>query len=278
MSSGGVLDVERVARPPALLGLYPRRPGHRLPHEAQVQAHDLSTATRVTRVTTEPSRVQVDVVRVFTDENDQFGNLLGIVDGAAAPPQTRQRIAATVGYSETVFVDDYDEARLHIFTPSLELPFAGHPTVGTAWWLIRGGYKVRQLVVPAGTLDVTRDGQDIRVRAKPEWAPEFGWHQVGSVDEVEAADPSEYGAGQHYVWAWMDESAGAVRSRMFAPAMGIREDEATGAAAIGLTARRQRNLAITQGKGSRIITTWEGQGWATVGGRVVEEPSRSISF
>jgi predicted PhzF superfamily epimerase YddE/YHI9 len=220
--------------------------------------------------------VQVDVVRVFTDENGQFGNLLGIIDGPAAPPQARQRIAATVGYSETVFVDDYDEGRLRIFTPSLELPFAGHPTVGAAWWLLHRGYEVRQLVVPAGTLQVTRDGHVVRVRAQPQWAPEFGWHQVDSVEEVEAADPSDYESGQHYVWAWRDESAGEVRSRMFAPAMGIREDEATGAAAIGLTGRQGRNLAIIQGKGSRITTTWEGKGWATVGGRVVEEPSRSI--
>jgi predicted PhzF superfamily epimerase YddE/YHI9 len=222
--------------------------------------------------------ISVDVVRVFTDDEGRFGNLLGIVDGSTAPPEDRQRIAAAIGYSETVFIDSYDHGFLRIFTPAVELPFAGHPTVGTAWWLLHHGYDVRQLVVPAGTLDVTRDGEVTRVRARAAWVPDFGWHQLGSAAEVEAADPAAYHEGQHYVWAWTDEDAGEVYSRMFAPAMGIVEDQATGAAAIGFTGIQRRNLSITQGEGSRIATTWEGEGWATVGGLVVEEPTRSISL
>jgi predicted PhzF superfamily epimerase YddE/YHI9 len=221
--------------------------------------------------------LKVDVVRVFTDVEGRFGNLLGIVDGSTAPVEARQRIAQAIGYSETVFVDSYEEGHLRIFTPAVELPFAGHPTVGTAWWLFRHGYDVRQLVVPAGNLDVTREGKLTRVRAQAAWAPEFSWHQLGSAAEVEAADPAAYPEGKHYVWAWTNEYAGELYSRMFAPAMGIVEDEATGAAAIGFTGIQQRNLSITQGKGSRISTTWEGEGWATVGGLVVEEASRSIS-
>ena len=58
------------------------------------------------------------------------------------------------------------------------------------------------------------------------------------------------------MWAWMDEDRGQVRSRMFAPALGIVEDEATGAAAVRLTARLQRDLDITQGLGSRISTAY----------------------
>ncbi len=222
--------------------------------------------------------INVDVVRVFTDGEGRFGNLLGIVDGSIAPPLDRQRIAAAIGYSETVFVDSYDQGFLRIFTPMIELPFAGHPTVGTAWWLLHHGYDVRQLVVPAGALDITRDAEVTRVRARTAWAPEFGWHQVGSAAEVEAADPTAYDAGQHYVWAWTDEGAGEVYSRMFAPAMGIVEDQATGAAAIAFTGLQQRDLSIVQGEGSRITTTWEGEGWATVGGLVVEEPSHSVSL
>jgi predicted PhzF superfamily epimerase YddE/YHI9 len=228
-------------------------------------------------MTLEESAIEVAVVRVFTDEEGRFGNLLGVVDGPSVPPEDRQRIAREIGFSETVFVDDAQEGHLRIFTPAVELAFAGHPTVGTAWWLRRRGYDARQLVVPAGTVDVTRDGDVTRVRARTEWAPEFGWHQVGSVEEVEAADPTAFSEGQHYVWAWVDEDAGEVRSRMFAPAMGIVEDQATGAAAIGFTGLQQRDLTITQGEGSRIATTWEGDGWATVGGLVVEEPSRSVS-
>lgn len=220
--------------------------------------------------------VEVDVVRVFTDRAGQFGNLLGIVDGSAVPEPDRQALAAEVGYSETVFVDDFGAGRLRIYTPTIELPFAGHPTVGTAWWLRRSGYDVRQLVVPAGTLQVTTEGDVTRVRARVEWAPSFTWHQVGSPTEVEAADPATYPAGHHYVWAWIDEAAGTVRSRMFAPAMGIVEDQATGAAAIGFTGVQERSLEIVQGKGSRITTTWEGDGWATVGGLVVADTSRTV--
>jgi predicted PhzF superfamily epimerase YddE/YHI9 len=60
---------------------------------------------------------------------------------------------------------------------------------------------------------------------------------------------------------------------MFAPDFGIVEDEATGAAAIGFTGLQGRDLDITQGRGSRIRTRWEGDGWASIGGRVLSEPS-----
>ena len=61
-----------------------------------------------------------------------------------------------------------------------------------------------------------------------------------------------------------------------APGMGIIEDEATGSAAIGLTSLKRRGLDITQGRGSRIRTTWASDGWATIGGRVVEEQPRVL--
>jgi len=48
------------------------------------------------------------VLRVFVDESGEFGNLLGIVDGEAVPSDQRQQVAAAVGYSETVFVEDLD--------------------------------------------------------------------------------------------------------------------------------------------------------------------------
>ena len=58
----------------------------------------------------------------------------------------------------------------------------------------------------------------------------------------------------HYVWAWLDEPARRVRARMFAPAFGIREDEATGSAAMRLTAELGRDLEIVQGEGSLLHT------------------------
>jgi len=220
---------------------------------------------------------RVDVLRVFVDEAGGFGNLLGVVDGPSVPPARRQQVAAELGYSETVFVDDREAGRIQIFTPSVELPFAGHPTVGTAWWLRAQGYDAPVLQVPAGEITVTRDGEITRVRARGEWTPRFDWFQLDDQEAVLAADPAAYPGDHSYVWSWTDETKGSLRSRMFAPAMGIVEDEATGAAAVALTTRLERDLDITQGAGSRIATTWEGNGWATVGGRVVHDGERTVS-
>jgi predicted PhzF superfamily epimerase YddE/YHI9 len=71
-----------------------------------------------------------------------------------------------------------------------------------------------------------------------------------------------------YAWAWQDEAAGRVRARGF-PGRddGITEDEATGAAALLLTARLGRALTVTQGRGSQILTALEPDGSVAVGGR-----------
>lgn len=220
--------------------------------------------------------VRVHVVRVFTDESGRFGNPLGIVGGAEVAEPDRQRVATELGYSETVFVDDAAKGRIRIFTPASELPFAGHPTVGTAWWLARQGHAVDRLEVPAGAIEVSRDGDVTRVRAHGDWVNRFTWHHVETPAEVDGQDPAAYPGGPHYVWAWIDETAGTVRSRNFAPGSGIVEDQATGAAAIALTVRQRRGLEITQGLGSRLSTTYLGDGWATVGGRVVDDGERTV--
>jgi predicted PhzF superfamily epimerase YddE/YHI9 len=60
--------------------------------------------------------------------------------------------------------------------------------------------------------------------------------------------------------------------------MGVPEDEATGSAATQLTARLARDLHITQGAGSELLTTNLPENWTTVGGRVLPEPTRSFTF
>lgn len=220
--------------------------------------------------------IEVTVLRVFTDEAGRLGNALGVVDGASVAPPERQEVAAALGFSETVFVDDAAQGRLRIFTPATELPFAGHPTVGTAWLLHQRGRPVDRLVVPAGEVQVGRAGELTLVRARAAWVPEFAWHQLADPAAVEAADPAAYGDGQHYCWAWTDRARGTVRARMFAPGLGIVEDEATGAAALALTVQQRRDLDITQGLGSRISTSWAGGDVATVGGRVVLDGKRTL--
>lgn len=220
--------------------------------------------------------IDVSVVNVFTDDTGGFGNPLGIVDAATVPEENRQRLAALLGFSETVFVgsDGSSHASATIYTPAAELPFAGHPTVGLSWWLREQGTPVESVSVPAGEVRVRYDDATW-VRAKASWAPHFVFHRVASADEVEAADPSSFTEGNHYVWTWTDETAGNIRSRMFAPGMGIVEDEATGAAAVRITDELGRGLVIVQGRGSRLMTA-QSDGWIELGGHVVYERSITV--
>ena len=68
-------------------------------------------------------------------------------------------------------------------------------------------------------------------------------------------------------WAWIDESAGVLRSRMFPLRLGIDEDEATGAAAVQLGARLERPIDIRQGRGSRILSRPLADGSVEIGGQ-----------
>jgi predicted PhzF superfamily epimerase YddE/YHI9 len=229
--------------------------------------------------------IDVSVLRVFTDSAGNFGNPLGVVDSSLVAPSDRQRVATELGYSETIFVElpaaDVRAARAHIFTPATELPFAGHPIVGVSWWLKNRGTPINTLQVPAGVVQVeydTRpDGELTVIRARSEWAPDFSIYDLSSVDEVLGADPDDYSDDvEHYVWAWIDRDAGAIRSRLFASHLGIREDEATGAAAVRITDYLSRDLEITQGQGSRLSTRWNAEGWVKVAGRVVDDGVRKL--
>lgn len=204
-----------------------------------------------------------------------------MIDAATVETADRQRIARELGYSETIFVDVPEDgastAHLRIFTPATELPFAGHPTVGASWWLRDRGIPVRTLQVPAGIVQVGYDGDLTAVSARADWAPEFALHELGSADELAAADPADYSDDiQHYLWTWTDRDAGHIRSRMFAANLGVPEDEATGAAAVRITEFLSRDLTILQGKGSDLYTTWTPQGWVRIAGRVVRDGSRTI--
>lgn len=230
--------------------------------------------------------IDVTVLRVFTNADGEHGNPLGVIDASLVAPADRQRIATELGYSETIFVDVPAEGAAtttaHIFTPTVELPFAGHPTVGASWWLKNRGTAVNTLQVPAGIVRVAHetypDGEFTVITARAEWAPDFAIYDMASVEEVLDADPDDYrDAVEHYVWAWADESAGAIRSRMFANELGIPEDEATGSAAVRITDYLSRDLVITQGKGSELRTGWTADGWVTVAGRVVDDGVRQLA-
>ena len=222
--------------------------------------------------------LSVDVLKVFVGPGGEGGNPLGVVvDGSAVPgAAVRQAIAAHLNYSETVFVDDPDTALLRIYTPARELPFAGHPLVGTSWLLARSGRRPAELRPPAGKVPTWTEGEFTWIRGKSAWVPSMEMREYASAAEVDALAGPPPGSGNHYAWTWLDREAGVVRARFFAPEMGIAEDEATGSAAVRVTATLGRALTIRQGKGSELLTRVGPAGTAEVGGRVTFIETRTI--
>ncbi|MDG4864825.1 PhzF family phenazine biosynthesis protein [Streptomyces sp. T-3] len=212
-----------------------------------------------------PAPAGLDVLRVFCGPDGRHGNELGVLrDGSTVPGiEDRQALARQLGFSETVFVDDDERGVIDIYTPGLRLPFAGHPCVGSAWLL-----DLPELVTLAGVVGARQDGEFSWIAARAGWAPARTLRQYespGAVDALAVPAPGEW----VYAWAWQDEAAGRVRARAF-PGRddGIVEDEATGAAALLLTASLGRALNVTQGVGSQILTAPGPDGLIEIGGRV----------
>ena len=231
----------------------------------------------------------VHLLRVFCADDGSHGNPLAVfADGAEVPPERRQAVAADLGLSETVFVDHaavrrrgsvpgaqrWQAVEVHIFTPAVELDFAGHPAVGAAS-LLDG---VETLRTPAGEVAVRRDDDVVFVAAHPSWGPPFEFEELGSPEEVETLDgpPSDYGLIA--AWAWIDEGAGTVRARVFPLRIGISEDEATGSAATKLCAQLGRAIDIRQGRGSRILARPGAAGFVEIGGRSVVDEVRDYAL
>ena len=207
------------------------------------------------------------ILKVFVGENGVGGNPLGVfLEGDEMPEEEHQSVAADLGFSETVFVEDPGRGALRIFTPATELPFAGHPLVGTAWLLAQEGSGVSVLRPPAGEVRVRTAGDLTFISGRPEWAPPFEHIELGSPAEVEALEGPPDGHDLAGVWAWQDREAGVVRVRVFAPRVGVEEDEATGSHAVRLAARLGRRITILQGKGSLILAEPQPDGSVEIGG------------
>jgi predicted PhzF superfamily epimerase YddE/YHI9 len=212
----------------------------------------------------------VEVLKVFTGPDGRGGNPLGILlDGRAVPEERRQSVAAALGFSETVFVDDPATGRIRIFTPARELPFAGHPTVGTGWFLRSRGFEGGVLRPPAGDVVTWQDGDLSWIRARPSWVHRIDTEQLATAADVESlTGPPAGGSASWYPWAWIDEQAGVLRSRYFVAEFGIAEDEATGAAAVLMGGLLRRRLEIRQGRGSVLLVRPGPDDTVEVGGRV----------
>jgi len=208
---------------------------------------------------------------VFT-RGDDGGNHLGVVnDMTGIDDAGMQQIATELGFSETVFIDWMvgGTPTVRIFTPAMELPFAGHPLVGAAWTLSSiGPGSVSSMTCGVGAIPFRTDGgvtwvdtplvtdvvpaDDAPAIAAAAGIPEpvRAWRammpipylvmDVGSADAVTGAEPdipalAAAGASMCYLVGAEGED---LRVRFFAPDAGVPEDPATGSAASAWAAVR----------------------------------------
>lgn len=212
---------------------------------------------------------------VFTDRAFGGNGLCVVLGAEGLRDQEMQALARETNQSETTFVlpPTHPEAtyRVRIFTPARELPFAGHPTLGTAAALVREGIVQGPRVVqeaPAGLTPVEVGPERVVMEAPPArfvQAVDGGRVRAALGAEVEA--PEIVAAGIAHLVArvpsWralaglapdmtalaslgrelgfegaclfaLDGPGRDLRARVFAPAAGVPEDPATGSAAAPL--------------------------------------------
>lgn len=261
----------------------------------------------------------VRVVRVF-GRDGAGGNPLGIHEGLLDDDEM-QAVAAALGYSETIFLDTTTTAAatataegpangaatlVRIFTPTFEMPFAGHPLVGATWHAAVPGSTIA-LRCRTGTVTGRRSGADragIDVEQLPAveddgerpdgvtaaWIVRmplaYEMHRVAgaaAVASYQLVDRPDH----RYVFALGDGGDGAVvQARFFAAGVGVDEDPATGSAAVALAAvlrhegRTSGSLTIHQGAEmgcpSLIDLTWTPT-ITTIGGAVIDDGSTTVS-
>ncbi len=224
------------------------------------------------------------VADVFTDTALEGNQLAVFTDARGMGDSTMQRLARETNYSETVFVlppEADGDVRIRIFTPSSEVPFAGHPVLGTAFVLGAPLQKVEiRLETGRGTVPVALEREGARIvfgrMAQPlptvrryERADELlgalgvraelpvelydnglqhAYVVLGSPDEVAALRPDRRLAA--FAQVCVNCCAGAGRrwkTRMFSPGDGLDEDPATGSAAGPLALHLARHGRIAFG-------------------------------
>lgn len=226
------------------------------------------------------------IVDVFTDRALAGNQLAVFTDARGLDTETMQALAREINFSESTFVltpENGGHAKIRIFTPVTELPFAGHPTLGTAFVL--GGPLQRedlQLETGRGIVPVRLEREEGRLV--------FGWMEqpIPSVEPYQAerallsalgVERSElpvelYDNGMRHVYVALRSeeevaglrpdlarlelppdlgincfagSGGRWKTRMFAPGGGVAEDPATGSAAGPLALHLARHGRIAFG-------------------------------
>ena len=227
------------------------------------------------------------VADVFTDTPLQGNQLAVFTDAREIPEEQLQPIAREMNFSETVFVykpEGDGHARMRIFTPATEVPFAGHPTLGTAF-VLAGPLQLGEIRLETGmgVVPVRLERDDMRIvfgrmeQPIPTVEPFDREEELLAAIGVERSElPVEvYDNGlQHvYVCLGSEDEVAALRpdisriadlsellgvnciagsglrwkTRMFIPGGGISEDPATGSAAGPLALHLARHGRIEFG-------------------------------
>ncbi len=207
---------------------------------------------------------------VFTDVPLAGNQLAVFTDARGIPDDTLQPLARELNVSETVFVyppNSEGHIRIRIFTPARELPFAGHPVLGTAF-VLAGPLQLIEIALEceAGVVPVRLERDGSRIAFGRMTQPSFAHEPYANADALlallgveSAASPVEvYLQGPGHVVVELDSAEavdalapnfGALKelnphgtaciardrdgwsARVFVPAHGIDEDPATGSAA-----------------------------------------------
>jgi len=213
---------------------------------------------------------QYAIADVFTDTPLEGNQVAVFTDGRGLPADQMQRAARELNLSETVFFlppERGGDLWIRIFTPATELPFAGHPVLGSACLAgeLLGTAAVR-LETGAGMVPVElqRDGEQIVAgrmeQPIPAWEPyEHAEPLLAALGVAGSGLPVEaYRNGPRHVYVALDDEAAVAalrpdlralaglgeigvscfagrgrrwKTRMFAPGLGVPEDPATGSAA-----------------------------------------------
>jgi trans-2,3-dihydro-3-hydroxyanthranilate isomerase len=210
------------------------------------------------------------VLDVFTRRPLEGNPLAVFLDATGISDATMQRTARELNLSETVFLLDADadaDARARIFTPAAELPFAGHPVLGTAFVVgARTGAASVTLRTGAGLVPVVlqREGEEIVYGEMAQPIPVLeAWDAEAELLRALGIARSEvpvgaYRNGPLHVYVQLADAAavdalapdlgalaalaiagincyavadGRAHTRNFSPALGVAEDPATGSAA-----------------------------------------------
>src|SRR6266571_7584693 len=113
------------------------------------------------------SRYRYVVCDVFTDRPLEGNQLAVFTDARELPEELLQPLAREMNFSETVFVlpkEGDGHVRIRIFTPAAELPFAGHPILGTAF-VLSGPLQLEEirLETGAGVVPVRLEREESRI-------------------------------------------------------------------------------------------------------------------